>query len=92
MIYDQNTQEVKLNVSFLDKTGQNVHVFKEVLIFQGTYNIKTEKQTVSSLSLCQFDAGRLAEGKGCFVLFFQLKSVLLCVLDLFSERQQSTDL
>ena len=31
--------------------------------FQATYNIKTEKQSISSLSVCEFDAGRLAEGK-----------------------------
>ena len=32
-------------------------------LFQATYNIKTDKQTINSLSLCQLDAGRLAEGK-----------------------------
>ena len=33
-------------------------------LFQAAYNIKTEKQTSYSLSSCQLDAGRLAEGKG----------------------------
>ena len=32
-------------------------------LFKDTYGIKTEKQTINSLSLCQLDAGRLAEGK-----------------------------
>ena len=41
-----------------------MHIFKEVLFFQVTYNRKTEKQTINSLSLCQFDTGMLAEGKG----------------------------
>ena len=30
---------------------------------QAKYNIKTEKQTIHLLSLCQFDAGMLAEGQ-----------------------------
>ena len=47
----QNTQEVKENAFSLDKTGQNVPVFEEVVFFQVTYVIKTEKQTISSLSL-----------------------------------------
>ena len=33
----QNTQEVKKNVFYLDKTGQNVQIFKDVLFFQATY-------------------------------------------------------
>ena len=37
----QNTQEVKQNASWLDKTGQNVRIFEEVLFLQATYNIKT---------------------------------------------------
>ena len=47
-------------------------IFEEVLYFQAMYNIKTEKQTINSLSLCQFDAGILAEGKGShlFQIFF----------------------
>ena len=48
---------------YLDKTGQNVRFFEEVLFFQATYNRKTEKQTINSLSLYQFGAGMLAEGK-----------------------------
>ena len=48
---------------YLDKTGQNVRFFEEVLFFQATYNRKTEKQTINSCSLCHFDAGMLAEGK-----------------------------
>ena len=61
----QNTQEVKENAFQLDKTGQNVHIFVEVLFFQATYKRKTEeeKKTINSLSLCQFDAGMLAEEK-----------------------------
>ena len=30
----------------MDKTGQNVQIFEEVLFFQAPYNIKTEKQTI----------------------------------------------
>ena len=41
-----------------------MRIFEEVLFFEATYNIKTEKQSISSLSLYQFDAGMLAEGKG----------------------------
>ena len=44
----------------MDKTAQNVNIVEEVLFFQGTYNIKT----INSLSVCQFDSGMLAEGKG----------------------------
>ena len=29
----------------MDKTGQNVRIFDEVIFFQATYNIKTEEQT-----------------------------------------------
>ena len=47
----------------MDKTGQNVRIFKEVIVFLATYSMKTEKQTLNSLSSCQFDAGMLAEGK-----------------------------
>ena len=60
--------------------GQNVQIFEEVLFFKLHTTVKTEKQTINWLSLCQLDAGRLAEGNGhktdwhpCFV---QLKSVL----------------
>ena len=60
---------------------------------KATYSIKTEKQTISSLSLCQFDVGRLAEGRGHETnikqSLVQLKSVLfnlLCVLDHESEQ------
>ena len=35
----QNTQEVKEKVFWLDKTGQNVRIFKELLFFRATYNI-----------------------------------------------------
>ena len=37
-----------------------MQMFEEVHFFQAMYNIKTEKQTLSSLGLCEFDAGRLA--------------------------------
>ena len=38
--------------------------FRGSPLFQATYNIKKEKQTISWFSLCQLDARRLAEGKG----------------------------
>ena len=41
-----------------------MQIFEEIHFFQATYNIKTEKQTIYSLSLRQFYAGMLAEGKG----------------------------
>ena len=35
-----------------------MQIFKEVLFVQVTYNIKlADKQTIISLSFCQFDAG-----------------------------------
>ena len=37
-------------------------IFRGSPLFQATYDIKTEKQTNKSLSSCQLDAGRLAEG------------------------------
>ena len=37
--------------------------FRGSPLYQATYNMKTEKQTIDSLSLRQLDAGRLAEGK-----------------------------
>ena len=37
----QNTQEVKESTFQLDKTGQNVWIFEEVLFVQATYNRKT---------------------------------------------------
>ena len=40
-----------------------MQIFKEVLFFQATYNIKTEKQTIQ-LILCHLDAWRLVGGKG----------------------------
>ena len=46
------------------ESGQTVRIFEEVLFFQATYNMKTEKQTINLLNLCQLDAGRLEEGKG----------------------------
>ena len=48
----------------MDKTGQNVHIFEEVLFFKLRTTIKTETQTVNWLSLYQLDAERLTEGKG----------------------------
>ena len=44
-----------------------MHIFEEVLFFKLP---TTEKQTISSLRLCLFDAGRLAEGKAFFFFFF----------------------
>ena len=38
--------------------------FRGTPLFQVTYNMKTEKQTINLLNLCQLDAGRLEEGKG----------------------------
>ena len=39
--------------------------FRGIRLFRATYSIKTEeKKTINSLSLCQLDAGRLAEEKG----------------------------
>ena len=43
-----------------------MQILKKVLIVQATYNMKTAKQTISSLSFCQFAAGMLAEGKSLF--------------------------
>ena len=60
----KNTQGTKENAFQLDQTGQNVQILEEVLIFHVPYNIKTGKETIKSLSLCQLDAGRLVEGKG----------------------------
>ena len=81
-------------------------MFEEVLFFQTTYNIKTEKQTINSTYLVSVRCVRLTEGKGhetekedflenLHVLsrFVQLKSVLSisCVFWTFlSERWQST--
>ena len=56
--------KVKENAFKLDKTGQNVRIFEEVIFFQATYNMKTEKQSISWLNLCHCDAGMLAEEKG----------------------------
>ena len=54
---------------------------------QATYNIKTEKK-IDSTYLMSVRCGRLAEGKGHET---QKRSFnLSCVLDLFSERWQST--
>ena len=63
-----------------DKTGQNARMLEEVLFFPSYLqqkNIRRKKKeekkkrkeeeittTISSLSLCQFDAWRLAKGKG----------------------------
>ena len=44
----QNTQAVKRTLLNWTKIGQNVQIVKEALIFQATYNIKTEKQTINS--------------------------------------------
>ena len=84
----------------MDKTGQNVQISRKSSFSQATYNIKTEEKTINSLSLCQFDAGKLAKGNVFPIfrtfcpVFVQLKSVLFnlpCVLGLvFSERRQST--
>ena len=43
--------------------------------FQSTYNIKTKKQTIDSLSLCQLDDGRLAEGDLSFEVFKKNKKL-----------------
>ena len=51
----------------MDKTGQNVHIFEEVLFssyIKTESEKKTKKKPTSALSLCELDAGRLAEGKG----------------------------
>ena len=50
----------------MDKTGQNVHIFEEVLFssYIKTESEKKHKKKTSALSLCELDAGRLAEGKG----------------------------
>ena len=42
----------------------NVRIVEEVLFFLTTDNLKTEKQTIKSLSSCEFDAGVLTKGKG----------------------------
>ena len=63
--------KVKENAFKLDKTGQNVRIFEEVIFFQATYNMKTEKQTINSLSLCQVDAGMLAVAEGKWHFFLQ---------------------
>ena len=54
-------------------------MFEEVLFVQAAYGIKTSKQTSNSLSLCQFDAGRLAEGKGLFFCFYNFLKISLLV-------------
>ena len=83
----QNTHEVKENAFELDKTGQNVRIFEEVLFFRATYNRKTAKHTISLLSLCQFDAGMLAEGVCFYVVrsleredFLENSHVLSCIV------------
>ena len=43
----------------IDETGQNVQIFEEVLFFK----LRTAIQ-LNELILCQFDARRLAGGKG----------------------------
>ena len=53
---DQNTQEVKEN-AFL--TGQNMHIFEEVLLFQATYKIRNRK--TSELIVCFYVVHSLAK-------------------------------
>ena len=48
----------------LDKTGQKHAHFLGSPLFQATYNIKTEEQTINSTYLVSVGCGRLAEGKG----------------------------
>ena len=38
-----------------------MRLFEEVLFSQATYKMKTEKQAINSLSLCQLDTGMLTE-------------------------------
>ena len=66
----KHTRDQK-NAFKLDETGQHVQIFRGSPLFQATYNIKTEKQTISStylvsvgcgseliqLALCQLDVG-----------------------------------
>ena len=61
----RNTPEVKENAFFfffwlIDKTGQNVRIFEEVALFPSNVQHKNGK---NKQSICQFNAGRLAEGK-----------------------------
>ena len=60
--------------------------FRGSPLFQATYNIKTEKQTINSTYLVSVGCGRLAEGKGhktdsCVSwIFFQDAGCQLCFL------------
>ena len=59
-----------------------MRIFEEVLFFQATYNIKT----INLLSLCQFDAGMLAEGKGHETHVYVIRDFsteVCCFLSLF---------
>ena len=50
---------------FLIRQNRTKHAnFRGSPLFQAMYNIKTKKQTINSLSLCQLDAGGMVEGKG----------------------------
>ena len=59
----QNTQEIKrtfFNWTKQDKTGK----FSRRPVFQATYNIKAEKQTIDSIFLCQLDVVGWRKEKG----------------------------
>ena len=60
----QNTQEIKENAFYLDETGQNVHIFEEVLFFKLRATYKQKKQIIDLIYLVSVRCGRLAEAKG----------------------------
>ena len=48
----------------MDETGQNVHIFEEVLFFKLRATYKQKKQIIDLIHLVSVRCGRLAEAKG----------------------------
>ena len=65
-------------------------MFEEVLFFKLHTTKKLKNKQLIQLILCQLEWGRLAEGKEYKTDSRKRPFNLSCVLDLFSERWQST--
>ena len=68
-----------------------MQIFDIIIFFERR---KIQQKTVKPTYLCPLGARKLAEGKGDETVLFRLikkrSFQLLCLLDLFSERWQST--
>ena len=62
----QNTQEIKIMLFNLDETGQNVHIFEEVLLFKLRTTKETEKRTINSTYVSwMWEAGEKKRAQDC---------------------------